>query len=388
MHNAFWGWRTSIWRVHELLAVMILLASITTCSSIPHSQRKDRRHGDGNSKGALGGSERGAHCRTAIVLLANDLNFDDSKRNITARYVKQSTSPELAQACWHQNCTDFNLGTQWLMGELVWDSILEIQGELPFDVYKIKYDYAMPTGKIEVVREARTTSIIVGRQPDSWRVSDYEVNVLTYKTALSIEYLLNLKKYSFVVRGNINIFLDLQKFQKALLAVRRRRLYTSPFIQGGSYIYGYFVLMSTDTCRWLVSQFHAGVLQKFQKEQAVKYKRRYSTGADDCDIAILTTGYLGETKEAKPYAYRLMNQTMIGGDPPRNDSNQYSLRNNLGIRLDDGNGDRGHVLTTEEALQIIDSRHQDTFLFRIKDTADHGWVRLYKVLLGELAHVR
>lgn len=319
--------------------------------------------------------------RVAILLLATDKNYPHEQ-------LFNEKALERAKECWTGNCTDIHddVVARWHLGNVVWEEILGTQKSMQnyFDVYFVKYDVTQESGYVNVQKHNHTSTIVVGNQPAEWYKSNDTVNSLTYKSLMAMNYLLQSPhRYSYYVRGNANILIDLCNFHRYLRIAPMSKLYTSPFWQGTFYAYGYFILMSADVARWSIDQFKLGVLQKVQREQALKYKRGISHGADDCDLEILAIGKLGDTYVAEPYAYPSKHNVMTGGDPPGRDNKQrYSLKNKYGIRLDNDNGDHGGSWNYAEAKKFLSTRDNNTFLYRVKDTSDHHYIDLIRIIVS------
>lgn len=324
--------------------------------------------------------------RSAILLLAPDRNYQHE-------LLFDDGAHQRAQACWEGNCATIHTdhSARWNLGAVVWEEIMQKQSCMisHFDVYFLKYDVSREHGYVNVTAHNYTSTIVVGRQPDEWYRNNDTVNSLTYKSIMAMKYLLQSpsRKYDFFVRGNANVIIDLLNFQQYLEIAPRKKLYTSPFWQGGSYAYGYFILMSDDVARWSVDHFGKGAIQKLQRKQARKYKRRVSHGADDCDLALLATSKHGSENatESSSWAYPSKKNVIPGGNSLGRDKHRrYSLKNMYGIRIDDDNGDHGGPWNFSDAKHFLSTRENSTFLYRIKDTMDHHLIDLIKIITSHL----
>ena len=224
---------------------------------------------------------------------------------------------------------------------------------------------AMPTGK---------------SGPRDWSL----VNPLTYKTVRTIEFLL-ARKYDFFIRSNANIFLDLPKLCRYLsTSVPRSNVWAAPFYQHSVYPTGYFMLASADVAKHMVDAFAMGLVETLQVQQGKKYNRPPSSGADDCDLHLLATGRLAGDIVGEQFAPTTRYQVMLGGTPPRNEikSKQYPMENLIAIRLDNDHGDRGHELSSNEALDLVIKHWKPMmFMYRYRSFTDDDMVTFLIKLL-------
>lgn len=210
------------------------------------------------------------------------------------------------------------------------------------------------------------------------------VNSLTYKTVRTIEHLLPLR-YDFFIRSNANIILDLPKLSRYLASsVPRSNLWSAPFYQHSEYPTGYFMLASADVAKHIVDAFGTGLVEAVQVYEGKKYKRPPSPGADDYDLHLLATGSDRERLVGERFAPPTRYQVMLGGTPPRNvlASKQYPMENLIAIRLDNDHNDRGHELSSSEALALVTEHWKPMmFMYRLRSFADDNIVMVQKVLL-------
>ena len=210
------------------------------------------------------------------------------------------------------------------------------------------------------------------------------VNSLTYKTVRTIEHLLPLR-YDFFIRSNANIILDLPKLSRYLASsVPRSNLWSAPFYQHSEYPTGYFMLASADVAKHIVDAFGTGLVEAVQVYEGKKYKHPPSPGADDYDLHLLATGSDRERLVGERFAPPTRYQVMLGGTPPRDvlASKQYPMENLIAIRLDNDHNDRGHELSSSEALALVTEHWKPMmFMYRLRSFADDNIVMVQKVLL-------
>lgn len=307
--------------------------------------------------------------QTAILLIIPDNIYDDNPE-----------TPQVSHECWVSNCSINEQDHRWIkwgVGEIVWHEILKKQHYQDIDVFFLKYDRTMPEGAIWE-KMGNITKITFGKMPASLQEDEHAVSFILYKTIETFRLLEN--KYTYFIRGNINIFLDIKRLRSYLYSfLPLRNLFTSPFLPVEQYIPGYFILLSSDVLSGILRNYDEGTIAKIRLFIQNKYNST-GPGADDVDLAVLALGKYDHESFGRSYAWELEFQTLRGGNAYRS----KILQNYLGLRLEDDWQHRGHLLSTDKAIELIDQSKETTFMYRLRNFEDGGVVRVYKKLIQKL----
>ena len=344
--------------------------------------------------------------RTAFVNLAPDYDYDYVKHH-------EAEALEVAIACWHNNCTDYphharHPRVKWGLGEIMWGELMQAQyrrqGRCPtFETYLMRYERSRPEGSVSVESTPRRIpylyNIFVGAMPNALQ---HRVPALTYKTLKSFEHLLTTgdPPFRYFVRGNLNVLVDLPRLELYLRSTGpHRHLFSTPLPENG-YPIGYFMLYSRDVADYSVRAYqHAATSSGLFGRAGLLA----DTCADDAQLALLVTGWIGDKRIASskaeefvPKDSRLKGTLSVEGVASSNSHRKLRLSGTSSMRIGQCAPHKANLLaisfdyerncTAGEVLALIGNASSlATFLYRFRPDEQSGYLpKVYKSLIARV----
>lgn len=172
---------------------------------------------------------------------------------------------------------------------------------------------------------------------------------IIYKTLKSLEIFQN--KYDYIIRTNVNTFIDLHNLNKFIQTLNTTNIFTSLFWEGGSYPYGYFILISNDVANHIISH---GLIEEW----------KYKDLADDYELTQIIL---------KKYDYYILDNC----DKPYTQNKKV---NKYGIRFNaDEIGESSDVI-----IDAINNAPDSVFLYRIKNISDNEYIKVYDYVMKKI----
>jgi hypothetical protein len=172
---------------------------------------------------------------------------------------------------------------------------------------------------------------------------------IIYKTLKCLELFQN--KYDYIVRTNVNTFIDLTKLNQFIQTLNNTNVFTSPFWEGGNYPFGYFILISNDIANHIISH---NLIEEW----------KYKDLADDYELTKIIL---------KKYDYYILDDC----DKPYTQSKKV---NKYGIRFNaDDIGESSNVI-----IDRISNAPNSIFLYRIKNISDYEYIKVYDYIMKKI----
>jgi FkbM family methyltransferase len=272
--------------------------------------------------------------KTAVLIIIpefkNELDVLNWDKNINWAYSNYDKYP----------LENNNVSTEqrWALGFIVWNKLIEYFNMInSVNVFFIRTDYRLTTPyQIE-------NNIISVK-------FDNKYGHIIYKTIISLRALKN--KFDYYVRGNVNTIIDINYLDKFVNTLPKKNVFTSPFWQGNSYPFGYFMLITNDIANYI---------------SEINLQKRWFT-EDTADDYELTEVIL------KKYTH----YTIPGCDNPYGKINDI---NRCGINFELHGSKKK---TSKTIIDAIKNTSDLVFLYRIKDVADNKYFEVYKFLIKHL----
>ena len=231
---------------------------------------------------------------------------------------------------------------RWAIGYVAWKKIINMLQLNNVDVYFLRTDVRLID------------------QP--YKIEDNIINIrynsnygtIMYKTIFALK-LLEQHKYSYYVRGNLNTIIDIYTLSNFVQLLPTHNIFTSPFYEGNSYPFGYFILISNDIAQYLIN---------------VSLESRLFTEdtADDYEISNIIL---------KKFKYCILDGCEI---PLSNNTMSESIVNKYAIHFC-----RNNVIEpTNIIIQKIKKSNNSIFLYRLKELIDNDYVNVYNVLIKHI----
>jgi FkbM family methyltransferase len=228
---------------------------------------------------------------------------------------------------------------RWAIGFVVWNKLIEYFNMInSVSVFFIRTDY-----RLNVPYEIKDNIISI-------QFGNHRHGHIIYKTIKSLNILKN--KFDYYIRGNVNTIIDINMLKKFVTTLPKKNVFTSPFWEGGSYSYGYFMLFTNDIANYLL-EYPAH--EQWWREDT----------PDDSELAEVIL---------KKYNYYIIK----GGDIPHKKMNTI---NSVGIKFA-WHGKDG--FSSEVIINAIKKSSASIFLYRIKDITDNKYLEVYKFLIKHL----
>lgn len=285
--------------------------------------------------------------KIVILIIMPDIKSDKSKPN------KKFTDEEWNNAVnfWSSNQTNncviyptedgcdksqISMLQRWALGYIYWQKIISQSKYKNIDFYFIRSDYQLNKDN-EIINNHMTVYY------------DESFGHIIYKTFKSLEILQN--KYDFFIRTNVNTVIDLDNLNKFIENINDTNIFTSPFWEGGSYPYGYFILISNDIANHIISH---GLIEKW----------KYNDLPDDYELTQVIL---------KKFNYYILDDC----DKPHTQSDKV---NKYGIRFNaDDMGESSDVI-----IDAINNAPDSIFLYRIKNISDNEYIKVYDYVMKKI----
>ena len=231
---------------------------------------------------------------------------------------------------------------RWAVGYVAWKKMLKFNTNPNIKVFFVRTDYRIRYKEYKVDDDI----ISVGFNNSHGHI--------IYKTIIGFKI---LKDYDFVVRGNVNSIVDIYELYNFLEPIRTDNVFTSPFWEGGSYPFGYFMLLSKDIVNYL-------------SEIDVESDKRFLT-EDTADDYELTNIILKKYIHIILYNCDSPQKSITDPLPIISKVNKYGIR----------------FLDTEPSNDIITqikNSEDSIFLYRIKAISDKNYISVYKSLIKHI----
>ena len=233
---------------------------------------------------------------------------------------------------------------RWAIGYVAWKNLIRYNKFLKnIKVYFIRADFRI-----------KNTPIVIEDDIIDIYFDNEDGNII-YKTLIA--YKLLKSKYDFFIRGNINTIIDMYTINKLLVSLPTSELFTSPFWEGGSYPFGYFILISNDIASYLsdidLSNYNRWFLEPtaddYEITNVILTKYKYFQ-LDGCDLPWLST---------------------YGKKPVISEKNKYAIKF---LVTDNIESIKGKISESDDSI----------FLYRIRNNTDNKYISLYKFLLKHI----
>jgi FkbM family methyltransferase len=240
---------------------------------------------------------------------------------------------------------DVNISTmqRWAIGYVAWKKMIDYLQISNVNVYFISTDFRLNT---------------------DYTINDNIINInyksnygtIIYKTLFALK-ILQKENYDFVVRGNLNTIIDINMISQFSQTIPTTNVFTSPFFEGNSYPFGYFIMISKDIADYLI-QLNVTPDNRWYLEDT----------ADDYELSVVIL---------QKFNY----YNMDGCEKPLSrDSTPLELRqsiNKYGIIFNNSRNSNSIIST-------IKSSSKDIFLYRIKELDDNKYIEVYKSLIKHI----
>lgn len=272
--------------------------------------------------------------KTVILVIIpefkNELDVLNWEKNINWAYLNYNKYP--------LEKINISIEQRWALGFVVWNKLIEYFNMINLvTVFFIRTDY-----RLDVPHTIENNIISVKFN------SNY--GHIIYKTIMCLNILKN--KFDYYVRGNLNTIIDINYLNKFVNVLPKNNVFTSPFWEGGSYPFGYFMLITNDIANYI---------------SEINLQKRWFTEdtADDYELSEIIL---------KKYKYYIMQ----GCDIPNGKINNI---NRCGIKFE-YYGSKGQ--SSDTIINTIKKSSQLLFLYRIKDVTDNKYFEVYKFLIKHL----
>jgi hypothetical protein len=234
---------------------------------------------------------------------------------------------------------------RWAIGYVAWKKIINMLQLNNVDVYFLRTDFRL-------INQA-------------YKIEDNIINIkynsnygtIIYKTLFTLKLLEN-HKYSYYVRGNLNTIIDIYTLSNFVQLLPERNIFSSPFYEGNSYPFGYFILISNDIAKYLINLtyenrlFNEDTADDYEITNIILKKFKYCI-LDGCEIPLSYSDIITEEKKTV------------------NNYGIHFCRNNI-------------IEPTDTIIKKIKESKNSIFLYRLKELIDNDYANVYKVLIKHI----
>ena len=279
--------------------------------------------------------------KIAILVILPDIKTEDDINNWD-KYVKYAHELYDAYPC--KVSTKISTEQRWAIGYIAWKKMIDYLQISNVDVYFIRTDF-----RLNDTEHTINDNIINIKYK-------YNYGTIIYKTLFALK-ILKKENYDFFVRGNVNTIIDINMLSQFSRTLPTTNVFTSPFFEGNSYPYGYFIMISKDIADYLIKLkvtpdnrwFLEDTADDYELSVVILQKFNYYI-IDECEAPL--------SHEYTPVELR---QTI----------NKYGI-----IFNNSGN--------SESIISNIKSSSKDIFLYRIKEIEDNKYIEVYKSLIKHI----
>jgi len=272
--------------------------------------------------------------KTAILIIIpdfkNDLDILNWEKHVAWAYLNYDKYPIIEQ--------NISIEQRWALGFVVWNKLVEYFNMIAsVNVFFLRTDY-----RLNIPFEIKGNIISVK--------FNNPFGHIIYKTIIGFRALKN--QFNYYVRGNLNTIIDINYLNKFVMTLPESNVFTSPFWEGRSYPFGYFMLFTNDIITYL-------------SEYSLHTRWFTEDTADDYELTEVIL---------KKFKYYIIN----GADIPNGNLN---IINRVGIKF------TRHGRDGESSKIIIDEIKKSSpliFLYRIKNVTDNKYFEVYKCLIKHL----
>jgi FkbM family methyltransferase len=241
--------------------------------------------------------------------------------------------------------TEISVDKRWAIGYVAWKKLIECFHMInTVDVYFIRTDFRLNEYQYSVENNILTVNF------------NFNYGHIIYKTLIGIKLFNN--QYDYIIRGNINTIIDINYINKLAQDLPLDGVFSSPFWEGGSYPYGYFMIISKDIANYL-SQID------------LKNSTNRWFNEDTADDYELTNVIL---KKFQYYVIPGCDRPWISTSHPKQ---PISNVNKHGI-IFNSNPMSTNILTN------IKQSNDSVFLYRIRNINDNKYFTVYKCLIKHI----
>jgi FkbM family methyltransferase len=241
---------------------------------------------------------------------------------------------------------DISTVQRWAIGFVAWKKLIDYLEMSNVNVYFIRTDFRLKDKLYTIDNDIVNIKF------------DYNHGHIIYKTLVTLN-ILQKDNYDFFVRGNVNTIIDINSLSQLSQTLPSSNVFTSPFFEGNSYPYGYFIMISKDIADYLVNLklmpdnrwFNEATADDYELTEVILKKFNYYI-LDGCEIPLSHDKIQAESR-----------QTI----------NKYGIT------------PRGNKSETSEfTINKIKNSSHTIFLYRIKEISDHKYVDIYKSLIKHI----
>jgi FkbM family methyltransferase len=237
-----------------------------------------------------------------------------------------------------------DIGKRWAIGYIAWKNL-------------IRYNTFIENIKVYFIRtdsRIKDTPVLIKDNIINIYFDNNHGHII-YKTLIA--YKLLKSKYDFFIRGNINTIIDIYTINKLFISLPKYSVFTSPFWEGGSYPFGYFMLISNDIACYLT-------------EIDLNHNSRWflESTADDYELSNIIL---------KKYDYFNLDGCDLPWKSVNNKKPEISIKNKYGIRFVD-------TESIESIKEQISQSDSSIFVYRIRNNSDKKYISIYIYLLKHI----
>lgn len=280
--------------------------------------------------------------KIAILVIIPDIKTDDDI-NMWDKCVKYAYELYDSYPCIEEK--DISCIQRWAIGFVSWKKMIDYLQISNVNVYFIRTDF-----RLKDVSYTNDEDNIINIK------FNYDYGHIIYKTIFSLN-ILQKYNYDFFVRGNANTIIDINMLSQFSQKLPICNVFTSPFFEGNSYPYGYFIMISKDISKYLTNLkllpnnrwFQESTADDYEISEVILKKFKYYK-LNNCDIP-LSHSYI----------------------PPES----RKTINKFGIIFRD-------TENSDMIISKIKKSNREIFLYRITKTSDNKYLDVYKSLIKHL----
>lgn len=234
---------------------------------------------------------------------------------------------------------------RWAIGYIAWKKLIECFYMIDnVKVYFIRTDYRLTDAPYKIENDIISVKF------------NYNFGHIIFKTIIG--YKIFNGDCDYIVRGNINAIIDINYINKITQHLPDKCLFSSPFWEGGSYAFGYFIIISCDIAEYLSQiNLHDTTNRWFNEDTADDYEltniilKKYNYFIiEGCDKPLISTYH---------------------PKPP------ISMVNKYGIRFDDNS-------LSINIIENIKKSNDTVLLYRIRNIKDNKYFTVYKFIIKHI----
>jgi FkbM family methyltransferase len=236
---------------------------------------------------------------------------------------------------------------KWAIGYVAWIKMIDYLQLSNVNVYFLRTDYRLKDEPYKIENN------IINIQ------FNYDCGHIIYKTLYTLKILIN-DNYDYYIRGNVNSIIDLYALSKFVEELPKDNIFTSPFFEGNSYPFGYFMLISNNIAKYLITIPCESTNRWFNEDTADDYE--------------LTNVIL------KKFNYYPLSECEYPLIHNKHFKDLLKTINKYGIHFCRNN-------TIEDSISIINKIKKCSntiFLYRIREIIDNNYVLIYKEILKHI----